>query len=878
MSRGLTATGLVAIALVVGADLQVVNVDAAPGQTAAPQAATPAPAPRAATPNPVAAPAPDRAIFDRYCVSCHNERLKTGNLMLDKIDLTQIGAHAETLEKVVKKLRGGTMPPEGSRRPDAATLDAFIDSLEAALDRTAAASLNPGRVASRRLNRAEYVNVIHDLLGLEVDGTELLPSDMAGFGFDNNADVLSITPGLMSRYIAAATKISRVAVGSPDNRPIMQLYKVGFERRGDRAGEDLPFATHGGLAVRHTFPLDGEYAFTLRLKRNGTVSTIDGIEEDEHEIELRVDHALVKRFKIGGKFKGPDPGVLIAVPEDDLEGQKVHDYRMNADKELEVRLPIKAGTRLVSAAFTDSAPLPMPGGAQGRGGILSSLISNQPGVDMFYISGPFDGKTPLDTPSRRTIFTCRPPETSGAERGDGAPPLDRDSGRPEQGRGTRAQRVERGEGPPRLIEEACARKIISTLTRRAYRRPVTAADIDPLMVIYKEGRTARDFEAGIERALEALLSSPKFLIRLEREPAGARPGTAYRLNDLELASRLSFFLWKSIPDEELLDTAARGQLKDPAVLTRQVRRMLADRRSTRFMQDFVGQWLEIRNIQSKDPDGILFAAFDDTLRKAMTRETELFFENQVREDRPIPELLRANYTFLNEQLARHYGINDLYGSHFRRITLSDERRHGLLGHASVLMTTSYADRTSVVLRGKWVLENLLGAPPPPPPNMVPPLKPSDRAKPTSLRERMEQHRSDAVCASCHSRMDPLGFALENFDAIGKWRDDDGGAAINSTITLSGKTINGPAAFREALLSEGDGEFVRTVAEKLLTYALGRGVMYYDAPVVRQLERELARNESRWSALVLGIVRSAPFQMRRTSLPSETAPTTSVAQR
>jgi cytochrome c5 len=819
---------LAALTLVAGVAWQAVRIDA---QTGAPQPAA-RPAPRAVTGAPAAAP--DRAVFDRYCVTCHNERLKTGNLMLDKVDLTQISAHAETLEKVVKKLRGGTMPPDGSRRPDPATLDAFIDSLEAALDRTAAANPNPGRVASRRLNRAEYVNVIQDLLGLEVDGTELLPSDMAGFGFDNNADVLSITPGLMSRYIAAATKISRVAVGSPDNRPIMQLYKVGFERRGDRAGEDLPFATHGGLAVRHTFPLDGEYVFALRLKRNGTVSTIDGIEEDEHEIELRVDHALVKRFKIGGKFKGPDPGVLIAVPEDDLEGQKVHDYRMNADKELEVRLPIKAGTRLVSAAFTDSAPLPLPAGAgSGRGGILTSPAGNLPGVDMFYISGPFGGKPPLDTPSRRTIFTCQP--ANGRE------------------------------------EDACARKIIATLARRAYRRPVTDADVEPLFGIYKEGRGARDFDAGIERALEALLSSPKFLIRLEREPSSTRPGSAYRLTDLELASRLSFFLWKSIPDEELLDVAGRGQLKDPAVLARQVRRMLADRRATRFMNDFVGQWLEIRNIQSKDPDGILFAAFDDTLRKAMTRETELFFESQIRDDRPIPELLRANYTFLNEQLARHYGINDIYGSHFRRVRMTDERRHGLLGHASVLMTTSYADRTSVVLRGKWVLENLLGAPPPPPPNMVPPLKPNDRAKPTSLRERMEQHRSNAVCASCHARMDPLGFALENFDAIGKWREDDLGAPINSTITLSGKTIDSPAAFREALLDEGDGEFIRTVAEKLLTYALGRGVMYYDAPVVRQLERELARNESRWSALVLGIVGSGPFQMRRTSLPSEAQP-------
>jgi hypothetical protein len=831
MPKAFISMGLGVCALAIGASVWVGGLNAAPQQAQAPTTARAAARPAAA---------PDRALFDGYCLGCHNDRLKTGELSLEKVDLTQVGAHMEVLEKVVKKLRSGMMPPDTApRKPEAAMVDAFADALETALDAAAAAAPNPGRIASRRLNRAEYVNVIYDLLGLEVDGTELLPVDMAGFGFDNNADVLSITPGLMTRYIAAATKISRVAVASPDVRPIMQLYRVGFERRGDRAGEDMPFGTRGGLSVRHTFPLDGEYTFAIRLKRNGTVSTIDGIEEDEHQIELRVDHALVKQFKIGGRFKGPDPGVLIAVPEDDIQGQKTHDYRMNADKELEVRLPIKAGTRLVSAAFTDTAPLPSPsaGGGGGRGG--GSRDNQLPGFDEFYISGPFDGKTPEDTPSRRAIFTCRPANA-------------RD-------------------------EEPCARRIMTGLARRAYRRPVTNADVDPLMAIYKEGRAVRDFEAGIERSIEALLSSPKFLIRVEREPAG-KPGTPYRVSDLELASRLSFFLWRSIPDDELLEIAGRGQLNDPQVLTRQVTRMLADRRSTRFLNDFVGQWLEIRNIQSKDPDGVMFAAFDDTLRKAMMKETELFFESQVRGNEPVQELLRANYTFLNEQLARHYGITNMYGSHFRRVTWTDPRRHGLLGHASVLMTTSYADRTSVVLRGKWVLENLLGAPPPPPPNMVPPLKPSDRAKPTSLRERMEQHRANPVCSSCHARMDPLGFALEHYDAIGKWRENDGGAAINSTITLSGKTIDSPAAFREALLTEGDGEFIRNVAEKLMTYALGRGVMYYDAPTIRRIVRDIARDEYRWSSLIQAIVKSAPFQMRQTSQPIQAAPPTTVAAR
>jgi mono/diheme cytochrome c family protein len=772
--------------------------------------------------------APARPLVDQYCAGCHNERMKSGELVLAGVDLTDVARNAAVMEKVARKLHGGTMPPEGRPRPDKPTMDAFIAGLEGALDRHAAAQPNPGRVASRRLNRAEYVNAVYDLLGLEVNGAELLPSDMAGFGFDNNADVLSITPALMTRYIAAATKISRTAVGSPEIRPITQVYKVGFESRALRANEDMPFGTNGGLAVRHAFPLDGEYEFRIKMKRNGTVSTIEGIDEDEHDIELRVDHALVKQFKIGGKYKGPDPGVLIAVPEDDKDGQVLHDYRMNADGALEFRLPVKAGTRLVAAGFTDSAPSPEKTPRRGR--LFGGDDPNWPGIDMLYISGPFNGKTPQATPSRERIFTCHP--TTARE------------------------------------EEACARQIFGSLAKRAYRRPVTDADLQPLVAIYKEGRASRDFEAGVERALEALLSSPKFLLRVEREPAGTARGAAYRLSDLELASRLSFFLWRSLPDDELIDIAAKNQLR--GVLDKQVRRLLADRRASRFMKDFSEQWLEVRNLGGLEPNA---QAFDDSLRKAMAKETELFFESQVREDRPLQELLRADYTFLNEQLARHYGINNIYGSHFRRVTMTDERRHGLLGHASVLTVTSYADRTSVVLRGKWILENLIGSPPPPPPPNVPPLKENDgRSKPTALRERMEQHRNNAVCSSCHARMDPLGFALEHYDAIGGWRESDSGATINSTITLHGETIDSPKAFREALLTQ-TGEFPRTVSEKLLTYALGRGLEFYDAPTVRGLTRDLAANDNRWSALVLGIVQSTPFQMRRAAEGS--APATAV---
>ena len=753
---------------------------------------------------------PSRELFDRYCVTCHNQRLQTGGLALDGVDPARAAAHAPILEKVVHKLRTGQMPPEGRPRPDRTAVEAFVASLERALDRAAAADPDPGRVASRRLNRVEYVNAVEDLLGLEINGEELLPSDMAGFGFDNNADVLSITPGLMARYMAAATKISRAAVGSPDIRPVMQVYEVGYERRDVRAGEDLPFATRGGLAVRHHFPLDGEYVFAVRLKRNETIETIDGIAENEHEIEVRIDHALVERFAVGGRYPGPDPGSLIAVPEDDVEGQRLHEYRMTADHALEVRARVAAGTRLLSVAFVDAAPSPHPPG----------LL---PGVHRVFVSGPFDGLVPDDTASRRRIFTCRPLRAAD--------------------------------------EEPCARAIIARLARRAYRRPVGPEDVEPLLGVYREGRRERDFEAGVERALEALLAMPQFLMRVERQPVDTPAGAVYRLSDLELATRLSFFLWKSIPDEELLDLAERGALGEPDTLARQVRRMLADPRAARFMDDFSSQWLQVRNIFSQDPDGALFAGFNDSLRKAMVRETQLFFESQVREDRPLQDLLRADYTFLNEQLARHYGVDDLYGSHFRRHVWDDDRRHGLLGHGSVLTVTSYANRTSVVLRGLWVLETLLGAPPPPPPPNVPPLPESDRARPTSLRERMEQHRSSPVCASCHARMDPLGFAMEHFDAVGRWRERDGGAAIDAAIEWNGAAVDSPRAFREGLLASGR-EFVHTVAEKLLVYALGRGLDYYDAPVLRRIVRDLERDGDRWSALVLGVVTSEPFLMRR----------------
>ena len=545
--------------------------------------------------------------------------------------------------------------------------------------------------------------------------------------------------------------------------------------------EDMPFGTHGGLAARHVFPLDGEYLFTIRMKRSagGTSGLISGIAEDGHDIELRIDHALVKRWNIGGRFPGSIPGLTIA--DEDVEAVRTHEYRMTADNEMEIRVPVEAGQRLVSVSFTDSNPSPVDG------------VYGRPGIDRVFIAGPYDGMVPDETPSRHRIFVCRP-ATSATE-----------------------------------DETACAREILTALVRRAYRRPATERDLGVLMPFYEDGRRERDFESGIERGLEAVLSMPEFLLRAERQPEGVAAGEAYRLSDLELASRLSFFLWRSIPDDELLDLASDGRLSDPDVLDQQVGRMLADPQATRFLNDFVGQWLQIRNINEQSPDGGLFAQFNDTLRKAMVTETELFFESQVRGDRPIPELLRSSYTYLNEPLARHYGVDHVYGSRFRRVELEDDRRHGLLGHASLLTITSYANRTSIVLRGKWVLENILGSPPPPPPPNVPPLAENDPAgAPTSLREKMERHRSNPVCASCHAKIDPLGFALEHFDAIGHWRETDRGAAIDATIEWEGRTIKSPRAFREALLGRGT-TFVQTVTEKLLTFALGRGVDYGDAP-------------------------------------------------
>lgn len=790
------------------------------------------------------APAPvDRALLDRYCVTCHNNRLRTGDLSLDDIDVTDVANHAEVLEKVVRKLRAGQMPPPRRPRPDPAAASVFVASLETELDRVAAAAPNPGRVSVHRLNRLEYVHVINDLLAIEIDPS-MLPVDDAGIGFDNNADVLSVTPALMARYLSAATKISRIALGSPQAiRPSVQVYRTSeFAFQDARASEDMPFGTHGGLGARHVFPLDGVYEFKIRLQRNGVGDTIRGI-DSEHEVQLRVDHELVERFSVGGRYPGFDPGIQNAIPEDDVENQRLHTYRLTADDHLEIRMPVQAGVRLITAAFTDLAPTmaeSVPLVPAVRPQLIFSDDAGEPGIATLQIAGPFEGRLPAFTPSRQRIFTCRPTAVSD--------------------------------------HEPCARDILERLVRRAYRRPATEADVGELMRLFATGRESGTFDDGIELALEGLLSSPSFLFRIEQDP-DLSAGAVYRLSDLELASRLSFFLWKSLPDEALLTLAEEGRLSEPGVLAEQTERLLGDPRATRWMDDFMEQWLTVRNLDSHVPNPERFLDFSDNLRDAMAQETELFFRSQVRDDRPVLDLLSADYTFINARLARHYGIPDVYGSHFRRVAVTDPVRQGLLGHGSILTVTSYADRTSVVVRGKWVLETLLGAPPPPPPPDVPSLEEnSPDEAPTSLREKMEQHRANPVCAACHAPMDPIGFVLENFDATGRWRETDGGARIDTQATMTdGSTINGPAEVRTHLLGRGD-EIVHTVTEKLLSYALGRGLDYYDAPTVRRLIRETAGHDHRWSSLVHGIVQSLPFQMRRMSDPNDGAEPDTVAQR
>jgi mono/diheme cytochrome c family protein len=788
-----------------------------------------------------------RALLDSYCVSCHNEKLKTGGVVLDTADVSNVGQQAETWEKVVRKLRAGTMPPPGRPRPAQPATAEFVSWLESSLDRVAAANPDPGRTALHRLNRTEYTNAVRDLLALEIDARALLPADDTDeHGFDNVAEVLTVSPALMERYLFAARRIARLALGYPTG-PGVELYQVPrMLTQDDRLSEDLPFGSRGGAAIKHYFPADGQYTIKVRLKSN-LYDYILGLGHP-HQLEVRLDGVLVKRFTVGGRrdVNPPPPSFSGAMRGNDT----FETYAHEADLGLETTVAARAGMRTLGVFFVRTHWEPE--------GVLQPIQTGYPlavneqfdgnlALDSVAIDGPHKTSGPGDTPSRQRILVCRP---SSANAG-----------------ATSARALQEG--------EACARRILTTLARRAYRRPVADDDVQTLMGFYRAGREeasqeakndasqAASFDAGIQFALERILIDPDFLFRAERDPSSVAKGSSYRLTDLELASRLSFFLWSSIPDDELLDSAARGRLRDPETLARQLRRMLADKRSNALVENFAGQWLMLRNIRDAAPDPDLFPDFDENLREGFRRETELFIESQIRDDRSVLELLSANYTFLNERLARHYQIPNVLGTRFRRVTLPDARRGGLLGHGSLLTVTSYPNRTSPVLRGKWLLENILGTPPPPPPPDVPALKDrGENGRPQSVRERLESHRQNPTCAACHAQMDPLGFALDHFDAVGKWRTADAGTAVDATGELpDGTRFGGLEGLRTLLLGRRE-QFVSTVTEKLLAYALGRAVEHYDLPAVRKIVRDAARSDYHWSAVILGIVNSVPFQMRR----------------
>jgi len=772
----------------------------------------------------VAQPGKDqRVLLDRYCVTCHNQRVRTANLALDTLAVDDVGGNAQLWEKVLLKVRTGAMPPPSMPRPDKIAVDAFSSWLETALDRASTANPNPGRVAVHRLNHTEYANAVRDLLGLDVDGLSLVMTDDADEqGFDNIAGVLSLSPALLERYLSAARTISRLALGDPAIAPAFANYDVPKALvQDDRISEDLPFGSRGGTAIHHQFPLDAEYTVKIRLRRQ-LYDYIIGLGR-MHRLEVRLDGKLINTFTVGGQNKGrPAPASFVGQILGDPEWEQ---YMHSADAGLEARFPVKAGPRVVAVSFTKDVAEPegVPQPSGGRSVSINEWYDGNPSVDSVVIGGPYNVEGSGDTPSRRKILSCVPKEGSD--------------------------------------EQPCARRILSTLAGRAYRRAVTEDDVQALLDFYNSGRRQGGFEAGIRSALERILASPDFLFRLEASPASVAPGTVYRLSDVELASRLSFFLWSSIPDEQLLDLAARGRLRDPATLEQQVARMLADPRSNALADNFVSRWLNVFKLRGASPDPDIFPDFDENLRQAFQRETLLFVESQLRADRSVVDLLSADYTFVNERLARHYEIPNVYGERFRRVEFRDGRRGGLLGQGSILAVTSYGNRTSPVLRGKWLLEMILGTPPPPPPPDVPPLKEkSEIDRPLSVRERLEQHRQNPACASCHVRMDPLGFALENFDATGKWRTMEDGVPVDASAALpDGTKFEGVAGLRKLLLSHPE-QFAGTFSEKLLTYALGREVEYYDLPAVRKITREAAASDYRWSAIVLGIIKSVPFQM------------------
>jgi hypothetical protein len=748
----------------------------------------------------------------QYCVTCHNERLKTAGLALDSVSLTDIPRGAEVWEKVIRKVRAGMMPPAGVPRPEQSALDGFVAHLETTLDRASLASPVLRTATMHRLNRAEYSNAIRDLFALQIDVSALLPPDEEAFGFDNNANVLNVSTSLMDRYLSAAWKISAQAVASPAITPSLETFRV----RGDLSQHDhvpgLPMGTRGGIVIRHYFPVDGEYVISPRLYRE-TVNIIRGLEL-EHDLEVTLDGQRVVLARFGGAKDEQANYLQPTLAGDEME------------KRFQKRLKITAGAHEIGVAFIKKSSattleLLQPFERERIDPITPVGI---PELDRVTVEGPFNGVKSDTSPSRKRLFTCTPASDREAP--------------------------------------ACARTILSTVAKRAYRGPVSETETARLLSFYEKERSrGGTFDQGIESALTFLLVSPRFLYRIEQDPTNATPGSPYRVSDVEMASRLSFFLWSSIPDDELLDVAIAGRLREPAVLEQQVRRMLRDERSRALGSNFAGQWLFLRNLRSLQPDADVFPDFDHNLREALQRETEMLFESVVLEDKSVLRLLDADYTFVNERLARHYGIPNIYGTQFRKVTVADDARRGLLGHGSILALTSQNNRTSPVLRGKYVLTNILGTPPPEPPADVPPLNETP-GKAKTMRDRMEEHRRNPACSGCHKLMDPIGLSLENFDGIGRWRTVDNGAPIDASAQLAdGSSVEGPAALRQALLRRPE-MFARNVTEMLLTYALGHRVEYYDMPYVRTILKDSGKTDYRFSSLVLGIIKSPPFQRRR----------------
>ncbi len=792
---------------------------------------------------------PSKAFVDTYCVTCHNQRMKTAGLLLDTMDLNNVSANEEAWEKVVVKLRAGLMPPSGVRRPQQAVIDTFASSLEASLDRAAAAHPDPGRTEPfHRLNRAEYQNAIRDLLSLDIDATPMLPTDEVSYGFDNIAGVLKLSPLLTERYLNAAQKVARLALGTPAP-PSGELYRVPDQLDQDVRVEGMPPGTRGGTRIDYFAPRDGTYDIKARVGR--------GIDSDiphfigEQDLEISIDGERVHMFVIPATpdealnierqvFNAPGSPRAARNLKFDANGDAIPDDAALARRKLDdnwvIHVPMKAGTHEIRATFLMKTEAVSEGFRKpflkpyiGRGPTDARETREGAALRDIEIMGPMNPGGASTSPSYRRVFTCHPEKASD--------------------------------------EAGCAKTILSALARRAYRRPINDGDVKVLLEFYNKGRAeGGSFDAGVELALQRLLVSPSFLFRTEFAPVASTNSGMYRISDVELASRLSFFLWSSIPDDQLLDVAIQGKLHEPAVLERETKRMIADPRSSAFTENFAGQWLSLRRLQDIVPDPFLFPDYGDTLALAFQKEAELFFDSVMREDRPAIELLNANYTFVNERLANHYGIPNVKGVNFKRVMLADDSpRRGLLGKGAILVTTALPNRTSPPVRGKWVLQYLLGAPPPDPPPDVPALAENGNlvTKVRTVRERLESHRAMQPCSSCHKLMDPIGFALESFDAVGKYRtvDENFEPLDTAGVYPDGSKIDGLAGLRQVLVNHSD-QFLATMTKTLMTYALGRGVEYYDAPAVRAIIHDAAPQNYRLSSLVIGIVKSTPFQMRR----------------